>query len=162
MTGKGVGGMEAGVVVGFGIRDAEMNASGTYTAKSAYQAQFIGSEYNPMFKLNWTAEAQSKQRFLGWLILHQRTLTTENLLIGQWPCLAFGHNKQRDPKPKYPAKHIRLDDANILCRKQSASKKKHWSANHDLVAYLAPKKCESLPRNSFKCNPNCSPNFGGH
>lgn len=41
------------------------NAAGIYTAKSSYQAQFIGSETNPAFKMIWTAEAQSKQRFLG-------------------------------------------------------------------------------------------------
>lgn len=39
----------------------------------------------------WSAEAQSKQRFLGWLVLHQRTLTAENLLIRHWPCQWICH-----------------------------------------------------------------------
>ncbi|EEC84113.1 hypothetical protein OsI_30439 [Oryza sativa Indica Group] len=59
---------------------------GLYSARSAYHAQFFGTERNKSFKMIWTAEAQSKQRFLGWLILHQKTLTAENLLIRHWPC----------------------------------------------------------------------------
>lgn len=62
------------------------NANGIYFTKSAYLAQIHGAKRNVSFKIMWSAEAQSKQRFLGWLILHQKTLTAENLLIRHWPC----------------------------------------------------------------------------
>lgn len=34
----------------------------------------------PSYKLNWKAEAQPKQCFLGWIILHPTALTTENFV----------------------------------------------------------------------------------
>lgn len=59
---------------------------GEYSAKSAYEMQFVGSVANTNFMPLWRAEAEPKHRFFGWLILHQRTLTAENLLLRHWPC----------------------------------------------------------------------------
>lgn len=60
--------------------------NGIYTAKSAYEAQFQGTIISTNFQPLWIAEAEPKQRFLGWLILHQKILTADNLLIRHWPC----------------------------------------------------------------------------
>lgn len=60
--------------------------NGIYTAKSAYEAQFQGTIISTNFQPLWIAEAEPKQRFLGWLILHQKILTSDNLLIRHWPC----------------------------------------------------------------------------
>lgn len=60
--------------------------AGIFTTKSAYNAQFLGSCSKPEFDAIWKSTAQPKQIFLGWLILHQKTLTAENLLIRHWPC----------------------------------------------------------------------------
>ncbi len=38
------------------------------------------------FLLNWKAKALPKQIFLGWLILHHKVVTAENLLIRHWKC----------------------------------------------------------------------------
>lgn len=59
---------------------------GEYSAKSAYEMQFVGSVANTNFMPLWRAEAEPKHRFFGWLILHQRILTAENLLLRHWPC----------------------------------------------------------------------------
>ncbi len=61
-------------------------ANGQYSAKSAYLAQFQGSNALTEFTPLWSAFAKPKHRFFGWLILHQRTLTAENLLRRHWPC----------------------------------------------------------------------------
>lgn len=58
----------------------------TYSAKSAYLFQFIGSQQDKVFLLNWKALALPKQKFLGWLILHQKILIAENMLIQHWEC----------------------------------------------------------------------------
>jgi hypothetical protein len=60
--------------------------NGEYSAKSAYEAQFQGMITNINFTPLWKAQAEPKHRFFGWLILHQRTLTAENLLRRHWPC----------------------------------------------------------------------------
>ncbi len=48
--------------------------------------QFEGSFTSIDFKSIWKAPAETKMKFLGWLILHQKTLTAQNLLIRHWPC----------------------------------------------------------------------------
>lgn len=54
--------------------------NGVYSEKSAYLAQFQGSHTNVFYEPLWTTSAEPKHRFFGWLVLHQRTLTAENLL----------------------------------------------------------------------------------
>lgn len=61
-------------------------ANREYSAKSAYQMQFQGEITHTNFSTLWTTHSEPKHRFFGWLILHQRTLTTENLLKRHWPC----------------------------------------------------------------------------
>lgn len=61
-------------------------ANGECTTKSAYEAQFSGTTTNLNFSPLWKAQAEPKQRFFGWLILHQKTLTSENLLRRHLPC----------------------------------------------------------------------------
>ena len=58
----------------------------TYSAKSPYLFQFIGSQQDKVFLLNWKASVLPKQKFLGWLILHHKVLTAENMLIRHWEC----------------------------------------------------------------------------
>lgn len=60
--------------------------NGQYSTKSAYLAQFNGTTAPANFSLIWSSRAEPKHRFFGWLILHKRTLTAENLLIRHWPC----------------------------------------------------------------------------
>lgn len=60
--------------------------NGQYSAKSAYLAQFQGYITHAPFKPIWTTQAEPKQRFFGWILLHQRALTAENLLKRRWPC----------------------------------------------------------------------------
>lgn len=57
-----------------------------YLLESAYRVQFLGSATNFSFKIIWSSDAQPKQHFHGWLILRQKALTAENLLIRHWPC----------------------------------------------------------------------------
>lgn len=62
------------------------NESGIYTSKSAYLFQFKGSFASINFSSLWKAPAEPKSRFFGWLVLHQKTPTTQNLLRRHWPC----------------------------------------------------------------------------
>lgn len=61
-------------------------STGTYSAQSAYKFQFITYQQDHTFRANWKAQALPKQRFFGWLVLHKRALTVENLLIRHWEC----------------------------------------------------------------------------
>lgn len=61
-------------------------SSGSYSSKSAYLGQFQGSVVYNDFNSLWSAPAEPKMRFFGWLVLHQKTLTTQNLLRRHWPC----------------------------------------------------------------------------
>lgn len=63
-----------------------LNESGSYSAKSAYLFQFQGSFSLIDFNSVWRSPAEPKMRFFGWLILHQKTLTAQNLLRRHWPC----------------------------------------------------------------------------
>jgi hypothetical protein len=63
-----------------------LNESGSYSANSAYLFQFQGSFSSIDFHSIWRCPAEPKMRFFGWLILHQKTLTAQNLLRRHWPC----------------------------------------------------------------------------
>lgn len=62
------------------------NSAGCYSSKSAYSYQFEGSFTRLDFVSLWKAPAEPKMRSLGWLILHHKTLTAQNLLQRHWPC----------------------------------------------------------------------------
>lgn len=60
--------------------------NGQYSTKSAYLAQFQGGTTHTIFTPLWTTQAEPKQRFFGWLLLHLKALTADNLLKRHWPC----------------------------------------------------------------------------
>jgi hypothetical protein len=60
--------------------------SGAYITKSAYLFQFEGSFATNDFVSLWKCPAEQKMKFFGWLVLHQKTLTAQNLLRRHWPC----------------------------------------------------------------------------
>jgi hypothetical protein len=69
--------------------------SGTYTTKSAYIYQFAGSytaiDFTTLcnaidFTTLCKAHAEPKMKCFGWLVLHRRTLTAQNLLRRHWSC----------------------------------------------------------------------------
>ncbi len=64
----------------------KFSSNGIYTSKSAYLLQFQGIFATTDFAKIWSAPAEPKHRFLGWLILHQKTLTAQNLLQCHQPC----------------------------------------------------------------------------
>jgi hypothetical protein len=59
--------------------------SGCYSTKSAYKAQFIGSD--PIFSTNkvWKADAEPKCTMFSWLVLHEKILTAYRLAVRGWP-----------------------------------------------------------------------------
>lgn len=84
-----LGGLLSQVTLLNGTEDTiswKRNNAAIYLAKSAYLFQFIGSQPDNVFLLNWKASALPKQKFLGWLILHHKVLTAENMLIRHWEC----------------------------------------------------------------------------
>lgn len=60
--------------------------NGHYSRKCAYLAQFQGLTTNTNYEPLWSTTAEPKRCFFGWLVLHQKTLTVENLLRQYWPC----------------------------------------------------------------------------
>ena len=61
------------------------NADGTYTTKSAYNAQFVGSYSNFNGASIWQAEAEGKHKFFAWLLVQCKVLTADKLMARQWP-----------------------------------------------------------------------------
>ncbi|KAL6641391.1 hypothetical protein ACP70R_019572 [Stipagrostis hirtigluma subsp. patula] len=60
-------------------------AHGEYTAKSAYEAQFVGAVTMKWPMIIWKAHAEPKCKFFAWLILHNKANTAEILAIKNWP-----------------------------------------------------------------------------
>jgi hypothetical protein len=58
---------------------------GTYTASSAYNAQFFGGHARFIANKIWEAHAEPKCKLFGWLALHGRLLTADMLAIRGWP-----------------------------------------------------------------------------
>ncbi|CAN6246948.1 unnamed protein product [Urochloa humidicola] len=61
-------------------------ASGTYTAKSAYNAQLIGAYCSFDATSIWKAKVEGKHRFFAWLLIQEKILTADKLIIRNWPC----------------------------------------------------------------------------
>ena len=61
-------------------------ADGTYTARSAYNAQFIGAYSLFSGDSIWKAEIEGKHKIFAWLLVQSKILTTDKLLARQWPC----------------------------------------------------------------------------
>lgn len=62
-----------------------LNADSTYTASSAYEAQFLGSHARFDAMKIWSAHAEPKCKLFGWLALHGKLLTADMLAIRGWP-----------------------------------------------------------------------------
>jgi hypothetical protein len=60
-------------------------ASGCYTAKSAYKAQFIGPFSSFATTKVWKADVEPKCTIFSWLVLHGRILTADRLADRGWP-----------------------------------------------------------------------------
>ena len=76
---------------------------GTYTTKSAYNAQFLGSFSNFRREYVWRADAEGKHKFFAWLLIQSKILTEDKLLARQWPC-----------NPLYPHCNLALETASHL------------------------------------------------
>lgn len=60
--------------------------NGKYTVHSAYDIQFMGATvYFPATEI-WRAISEPKCRFFGWLVLHNKVLTADNMIKRNWPC----------------------------------------------------------------------------
>lgn len=60
-------------------------ANGEYSASSAYQAQFIGSEKLELKPLIWKPWAPQKCKFFAWLVTKNRVWTSDRLAVRGWP-----------------------------------------------------------------------------
>jgi hypothetical protein len=68
----------------------KLTENGQYSAKSAYDLQFLGSNISPMYKTIWKAWAPPKYKTFAWNTLQNRIWTTERLEKRGWnncgPC----------------------------------------------------------------------------
>lgn len=60
-------------------------ADGEYSTQSAYLIQFEGSYTKRKITPIWQAKAEPKCRFFVWTLLHNKVLTTNNLIKRNWP-----------------------------------------------------------------------------
>ena len=60
-------------------------ADGCYSVKSAYDIQFAGAIKSHVSSAIWRARTEPKCRFLAWLVMHNKTLTADNLAKKNWP-----------------------------------------------------------------------------
>lgn len=60
-------------------------ADGQYTAKSAYELQFIGMTVSMTAENTWRMKAPPKCRFFTWLMLQNRIWTAARLQLREWP-----------------------------------------------------------------------------
>ena len=59
-------------------------ADGQYTAKSAYQIQFVGTFSKIRITPIWRAKAEPKCCFFAWTLMHKKILTASNLIKHVW------------------------------------------------------------------------------
>lgn len=59
---------------------------GHYTVKSAYDIQFAGTYPVCNTRPIWEARVEGKHRFFAWLLVQERILTADKLLVRNWPC----------------------------------------------------------------------------
>jgi hypothetical protein len=62
------------------------NANGKISAASAYNCQFNGAMVSFSPDSIWRAICEPKCRFFGWLAMHNKVPTTDNMLKKNWPC----------------------------------------------------------------------------
>jgi mannosylglycoprotein endo-beta-mannosidase len=61
-------------------------AHGNYTSKSAYSVQFRGTYCSFDTKAIWKASAEGKHKLFAWLLVQNRILTADLLLVRNWLC----------------------------------------------------------------------------
>jgi hypothetical protein len=62
-----------------------LTTDSTYSASSAYKAQFFGGQARFLATKIWAAHAEPKCKLFGWLALHGKLLTADMLAIMGWP-----------------------------------------------------------------------------
>lgn len=62
-----------------------LTTDSTYSASSAYKAQFFGGQARFLATKIWAAHAEPKCKLFGWLALHGKLLTADMLAIRGWP-----------------------------------------------------------------------------
>ncbi|CAN6163562.1 unnamed protein product [Urochloa humidicola] len=63
----------------------KLSADGEYSAKSAYEAQFLGATNTRLDNLIWKVWAPPKCKFFGWLAYQNRLWTADRLDRRGWP-----------------------------------------------------------------------------
>lgn len=59
-------------------------ATGVYTSKSAYEAQFRGSFTTFEPSNIWRAYTEAKHKFFAWLLIQNKIMTADNLMARNW------------------------------------------------------------------------------
>jgi hypothetical protein len=62
------------------------SANGWYSVGSAYECQFAGSMSYFLAMEIWRAKAEPKCKFFVWLAMHNKMLTTDNMVKKNWEC----------------------------------------------------------------------------
>jgi hypothetical protein len=62
-----------------------LTSNGQYSAKSAYEVQFLGLIKSPMYDTVWKAWAPPKTKFFAWLVTQNRVWTADRLAKRGWP-----------------------------------------------------------------------------
>lgn len=63
----------------------KFDATGSYSAKSAYEMQFLGRISKPALGSVWSVRCEGKIRFFLWLLLQNRLWTVDRLAARGWP-----------------------------------------------------------------------------
>ena len=63
----------------------KLTTSGTYSAKSAYEIQFEGTQKSPIAADIWKPWAPTKCKFFTWLMLQNKLWMADRLLLREWP-----------------------------------------------------------------------------
>jgi hypothetical protein len=61
-------------------------ANRCYSVSSAYECQLLGATIGFPATDIWRTKTEQKCKFFTWLVLHDRVLTTDNLIKRNWPC----------------------------------------------------------------------------
>ena len=71
--------------------ESRWTGDGSYSARSAYDIQFVGSYSTSDIPADaiWMAKTEGKCRFFMWLLNRKRIYTADRLLARGWPCSAM-------------------------------------------------------------------------
>lgn len=61
-------------------------ASGSYTSKYAYEAQFRGSFTTLEASNIWRAYTKAKHKFFAWVLIQSKILTADKMIARNWDC----------------------------------------------------------------------------